>query len=80
MLSISEFSRMCRGCTIECNDDVQNLSSGYIAIDWDLKEMHLRYQSSHERVGLVRIMDIMYCSYSFLVCCWSLGSQGSFEH
>jgi ubiquitin carboxyl-terminal hydrolase 6/32 len=42
--------RMCRGCTIDCNGNLQNLSAPYIAIDWDPKEMHLQYQMSQERM------------------------------
>ncbi|XP_070572719.1 ubiquitin carboxyl-terminal hydrolase 32-like isoform X2 [Ptychodera flava] len=42
--------RFCRGCKIDCIDDDFAVGSAYIAIDWDPTALHLRYQSSQERV------------------------------
>ncbi|XP_006811225.1 ubiquitin carboxyl-terminal hydrolase 32-like [Saccoglossus kowalevskii] len=42
--------RFCRGCKIDCVDDDFAVGSAYIAIDWDPTALHLRYQSSQERV------------------------------
>lgn len=35
---------------IECTDDRACLGNAYIAIDWDPTALHLRYQTSQERV------------------------------
>lgn len=45
------FARFCRGCTVECNEDLASLGNAYIAVDWDPTALHLRYQTSQERVG-----------------------------
>ena len=42
--------RFCRGCKLECNDEKFNFKSAYLAIDWDPTALHLRYQSSQEKV------------------------------
>ncbi|XP_022537013.2 ubiquitin carboxyl-terminal hydrolase 32 [Astyanax mexicanus] len=42
--------RFCRGCAIECNDDRAALGSVCIAVDWDPTALHLRYQTSQERL------------------------------
>ncbi|XP_077995197.1 ubiquitin carboxyl-terminal hydrolase 32-like isoform X2 [Glandiceps talaboti] len=42
--------RFCRGCKIDCVDDDFAVGSAYIAIDWDPTALHLRYQSSQERI------------------------------
>ncbi|XP_051534431.1 ubiquitin carboxyl-terminal hydrolase 32-like isoform X1 [Myxocyprinus asiaticus] len=42
--------RFCRGCTVECNDDRASLGNAYIAVDWDPTALHLRYQTSQERI------------------------------
>lgn len=44
-------SRFCRGCTIECTEDRASVGNAYIAVDWDPTALHLRYQTSQERVG-----------------------------
>lgn len=43
-------SRFCRGCTIECSEDRASVGNAYIAVDWDPTALHLRYQTSQERV------------------------------
>ncbi len=43
-------SRFCRGCTIECAEDRASVGNAYIAVDWDPTALHLRYQTSQERV------------------------------
>ncbi|XP_034237598.1 ubiquitin carboxyl-terminal hydrolase 32 isoform X2 [Thrips palmi] len=40
----------CRGCRIQCNDTEFKMSSSYLAVDWDPTALHLRYQTSQERV------------------------------
>lgn len=40
----------CRGCRIQCNDTEFKMSNSYLAIDWDPTALHLRYQTSQERV------------------------------
>ncbi|GAA6080107.1 ubiquitin carboxyl-terminal hydrolase 32 isoform X1 [Tachysurus ichikawai] len=42
--------RFCRGCTVECNEDRASLGNAYIAVDWDPTALHLRYQTSQERI------------------------------
>uniref|UniRef100_W5KNT1 Ubiquitin carboxyl-terminal hydrolase 32 n=1 Tax=Astyanax mexicanus TaxID=7994 RepID=W5KNT1_ASTMX len=42
--------RFCRGCTVECNEDRAALGNAYIAVDWDPTALHLRYQTSQERI------------------------------
>ncbi|XP_051966292.1 ubiquitin carboxyl-terminal hydrolase 32-like isoform X2 [Xyrauchen texanus] len=42
--------RFCRGCTVECNNDRASLGNAYIAVDWDPTALHLRYQTSQERI------------------------------
>uniref|UniRef100_A0A673LDD8 Ubiquitin carboxyl-terminal hydrolase n=1 Tax=Sinocyclocheilus rhinocerous TaxID=307959 RepID=A0A673LDD8_9TELE len=42
--------RFCRGCTVDCNEDRASLGNAYIAVDWDPTALHLRYQTSQERV------------------------------
>lgn len=49
-LRLCECSRFCRGCMIECADDRACLGNAYIAVDWDPTALHLRYQTSQERV------------------------------
>lgn len=43
-------SRFCRGCTVECTEDRASVGNAYIAVDWDPTALHLRYQTSQERV------------------------------
>ncbi|XP_028419298.1 ubiquitin carboxyl-terminal hydrolase 32-like, partial [Dendronephthya gigantea] len=42
--------KFCRGCTIECNDEQFNCNCQYLAIEWEPTTLHLRYQSSQEKV------------------------------
>uniref|UniRef100_A0A8C7XDL0 ubiquitinyl hydrolase 1 n=1 Tax=Oryzias sinensis TaxID=183150 RepID=A0A8C7XDL0_9TELE len=42
--------RFCRGCTIECSEDRASVGNAYIAVDWDPTALHLRYQTSQERI------------------------------
>jgi len=44
--------RFCRGCRIQCCDAEFNFGSSHLAIDWDPTALHLRYQTSQERVRL----------------------------
>ncbi|XP_030632095.1 ubiquitin carboxyl-terminal hydrolase 32 isoform X2 [Chanos chanos] len=42
--------RFCRGCTVDCTEDRASLGNAYIAVDWDPTALHLRYQTSQERI------------------------------
>ncbi|XP_071945533.1 ubiquitin carboxyl-terminal hydrolase 32-like isoform X2 [Antedon mediterranea] len=42
--------RFCRGCEIVCDSLKFNHGTAYIAVDWEPTALHLRYQSSQERV------------------------------
>ncbi|XP_039612679.1 ubiquitin carboxyl-terminal hydrolase 32 isoform X1 [Polypterus senegalus] len=42
--------RFCRGCKIDCTEDRACVGNAYIAIDWDPTALHLRYQTSQERI------------------------------
>ncbi|XP_042713822.2 ubiquitin carboxyl-terminal hydrolase 32 isoform X5 [Chrysemys picta bellii] len=42
--------RFCRGCKIECAEDRAYIGNAYIAVDWDPTALHLRYQTSQERL------------------------------
>uniref|UniRef100_A0A3P8ZZ19 Ubiquitin carboxyl-terminal hydrolase 32 n=1 Tax=Esox lucius TaxID=8010 RepID=A0A3P8ZZ19_ESOLU len=42
--------RFCRGCTVECNDDLAAVGNAFMAVDWDPTALHLRYQTSQERI------------------------------
>ncbi|XP_062407910.1 ubiquitin carboxyl-terminal hydrolase 32 isoform X2 [Sardina pilchardus] len=42
--------RFCRGCMVDCCEDRASLGNAYIAVDWDPTALHLRYQTSQERV------------------------------
>uniref|UniRef100_A0A3Q3KE96 ubiquitinyl hydrolase 1 n=1 Tax=Monopterus albus TaxID=43700 RepID=A0A3Q3KE96_MONAL len=42
--------RFCRGCIIECTEDRASVGNAYIAVDWDPTALHLRYQTSQERI------------------------------
>lgn len=48
-LSIYTF-RFCRGCKLECDQEMFAFGTDHIAIDWEPTALHLRYQSSQERV------------------------------
>ncbi|XP_006756226.2 PREDICTED: ubiquitin carboxyl-terminal hydrolase 32 isoform X1 [Myotis davidii] len=43
--------RFCRGCKIDCGEDKAFIGNAYIAVDWDPTALHLRYQTSQERVA-----------------------------
>ncbi|XP_064618756.1 ubiquitin carboxyl-terminal hydrolase 32-like [Lineus longissimus] len=42
--------QFCRGCRIDCDASVFRFASSYIAIDWEPTAIHLRYQTSQEKV------------------------------
>ncbi|XP_062328553.1 ubiquitin carboxyl-terminal hydrolase 32 isoform X2 [Osmerus eperlanus] len=42
--------RFCRGCAVECTEDRASVGNAYIAVDWDPTALHLRYQTSQERI------------------------------
>uniref|UniRef100_A0ACB8EC46 Ubiquitin carboxyl-terminal hydrolase 32 n=2 Tax=Sphaerodactylus townsendi TaxID=933632 RepID=A0ACB8EC46_9SAUR len=42
--------RFCRGCKIDCTEEGAFLGNAYIAVDWDPTALHLRYQTSQERI------------------------------
>lgn len=63
-LRLRECFRFCRGCMIECTDDRASLGNAYIAVDWDPTALHLRYQTSQERVKTHR-----YAAAARCCCC-----------
>ncbi|XP_077167339.1 ubiquitin carboxyl-terminal hydrolase 32 isoform X2 [Paroedura picta] len=42
--------RFCRGCKVDCTEEGAYLGNAYIAVDWDPTALHLRYQTSQERI------------------------------
>ncbi|KAM8854577.1 ubiquitin carboxyl-terminal hydrolase 32 isoform 2-T2 [Synchiropus picturatus] len=42
--------RFCRGCTVDCTEERASVGNAYIAVDWDPTALHLRYQTSQERI------------------------------
>ncbi|XP_069471171.1 ubiquitin carboxyl-terminal hydrolase 32 isoform X2 [Ambystoma mexicanum] len=42
--------RFCRGCKIDCAEDLAYIGNACIAVDWDPTALHLRYQTSQERI------------------------------
>lgn len=42
--------RFCRGCKIDCTEERASIGNANIAVDWDPTALHLRYQTSQERV------------------------------
>ncbi|XP_078535928.1 ubiquitin carboxyl-terminal hydrolase 32 isoform X1 [Lissotriton helveticus] len=42
--------RFCRGCKIDCTEDRASIGNACIAVDWDPTALHLRYQTSQERI------------------------------
>ncbi|KAL1501454.1 hypothetical protein ABEB36_006770 [Hypothenemus hampei] len=56
--AICHWTKFCRGCPLSCTDESvfhkygiwNNYSDMHIAIDWDPTALHLRYQSSRERL------------------------------
>ena len=47
------YGRFCRGCKLECNTETGVQGCHYIAVDWEPTALHLRYQTSQERVSEV---------------------------
>lgn len=47
--SVCDWHRFCRGCTLQCSNEVFDFRSSYLAIDWDQTALHLRYRSAQER-------------------------------
>lgn len=64
--------RFCRGCKIECCDADFNFGCAVIAIDWDPTALHLRYQTSLERV---HIFVSVYCFYAIFCTLYVLYSS-----
>ncbi|KAK5638365.1 hypothetical protein RI129_012660 [Pyrocoelia pectoralis] len=56
LCALCHWSQFCRGCTLPCSDDlVFNICKPgpiplCVAIDWDPTALHLRYQSSREKI------------------------------
>lgn len=48
--AVCPWFKFCRGCTVECNDEEFNCNCEYLAIEWEPTTLHLRYQSSQEKV------------------------------
>ncbi|KAF5294350.1 hypothetical protein FQR65_LT10803 [Abscondita terminalis] len=54
--ALCHWSQFCRGCTLPCSDDLLfnvcklGQHAMCIAIDWDPTALHLRYQSSREKI------------------------------
>ena len=47
--SCCSWDRMCRGCPLSCSPVQPQLSSSFLAIDWDPTALHLRYLAVQER-------------------------------
>lgn len=45
---------------MDCNEDRASLGNAYIAVDWDPTALHLRYQTSQERVSAIRMFIFMF--------------------
>ncbi|KAJ6653692.1 hypothetical protein lerEdw1_008818 [Lerista edwardsae] len=43
--------RFCRGCKIDCTEERASIGNANIAVDWDPTALHLRYQTSQERIA-----------------------------
>ncbi|GFO06715.1 ubiquitin carboxyl-terminal hydrolase 32 [Plakobranchus ocellatus] len=41
--------RFCRGCKVECNSQLFDRGSSFLAIDWEATALHLRYQTTQEK-------------------------------
>lgn len=58
--AICHWTKFCRGCPLPCSDELllqkcgclNNAQTMHIAIDWDPTALHLRYQSSREKLWL----------------------------
>ena len=42
--------RFCRGCAVPCDEGLMGRTATYVAVDWDLTALHLKYQQAQERV------------------------------
>ncbi|XP_071486831.1 ubiquitin carboxyl-terminal hydrolase 32-like [Diadema antillarum] len=42
--------RFCRGCEVQCDGEALGTGVAYLAIEWDPTALHLRYQTSQERI------------------------------
>ncbi|KAM9441851.1 ubiquitin carboxyl-terminal hydrolase 32 isoform 2-T6 [Salvelinus alpinus] len=42
--------RFCRGCAVDCTEERASVGNACIAVDWDPTALHLRYQTSQERI------------------------------
>ncbi len=51
MCCFMKYFRFCRGCKLECNGDLFSFGTAFIAVDWEPTALHLRYQTSQERVS-----------------------------
>lgn len=50
--------KFCTGCLIVCGEDVRvDLTNCFVAVDWDITALHLRYQHSLEMVRKLVILD-----------------------
>ncbi|KAJ7308868.1 hypothetical protein JRQ81_008142 [Phrynocephalus forsythii] len=43
--------RFCHGCKIDCTDERAHIGNANLAVDWDPTALHLRYQTSQERIA-----------------------------
>lgn len=53
---------------IECTDDRASLGNAYIAVDWDPTALHLRYQTSQERVKTHAHTHAHMCVWDVGIC------------
>ena len=51
--SMCPWHQFCRGCEIPCDTQMFKAPASYLAVDWDPTALHLRYQSSLEKVGFI---------------------------
>ena len=49
-VNICSVCRFCRGCKVECNTNLFNFGGSFLAIDWEPTALHLRYQTTQEKV------------------------------
>ncbi|XP_016852445.2 ubiquitin carboxyl-terminal hydrolase 32 isoform X1 [Anolis carolinensis] len=43
--------RFCHGCKIDCSEERAHMGNANLAVDWDPTALHLRYQTSQERIA-----------------------------
>lgn len=71
--AICHWTQFCRGCDLPCDDQcIFDICKGAqnnmcIAIDWDPTALHLRYQSSREKVTLRYYVLLQYLFFMLLV-------------